>query len=1110
MRDLRPNRLRSRPPDPNRCPMTTPNLPSILHALEQHCITKGDAVALTVLGADGAKASITYTALAARARAIAVELLRHAEPGARALLAYPTGLPFVEAFLGCLYAGLLAVPAFPPRKNRNADRVRAIVRDCAPRLLLGTSESCPSLTDRELLAASPGCQVVDTAAIVSADPGAGSLPPATPEGLAFLQYTSGSTAAPKGVMVSHGNIVANQRSMQAAFEHTGDSVGVGWLPMFHDMGLIGMLLQPLFVGFHGVLLPPAAFLRDPGVWLAAISEFRGTFAGAPDFAYELCVRKVDDAQKQRLDLSSWRVAFNGAEPVRAATLHTFAAAFAACGFRATAALPCYGLAEATLFASGGPPLRERTILAVDPSALERGRIAAVATGQPVVSCGVLGSDLEACVVDPETHVPRAADEVGEIWLRGSSIAQGYWQQPEATAATFHARIPGDTRHWLRTGDLGFLSAGELFVTGRHKDLILVRGRNLYPQDLELAVARALPDSTLNGIAAFAVDGEAGEGVGVLVEVDRSVQRLGQRADEGDRDAVARLARLARRIRQAVVDAADVLPQYVALVSSQHFPRTTSGKVQRQLARRGVRDGSLAAIYAERRGDAHGPCANQSALATYRPHGTPRGTPHEESPSTDLLATLRATAEAVLTQTTGTSVTDLPIDEPLTAHGLDSLAAAELSHALEQRLGRPVPPSLLFDCRTLIALRNALGPKGADRLARYRDGQSRFAAMRAADRYPFHAAIEAHDGNHVVIAGQRQLMLGSYEYLGLLGHPRLVEAMTATAQRFGTGHHGVRILAGTTTLHCELERRLAHAMRADDAVVYPSGFIANLATICALVGPGDVVLGDEWNHASIHDGCRASGAQFSVYRHGDLEALEQLLQRNAARHVLVVVDAVFSMDGDIADLPAIVAACRRHGALLMVDEAHSFGVLGSSGLGVQEHFGLADDAIDVKMGTLSKALAGIGGFVAGRRELVDHLRHAARGYLFSGALPAANVAASLAALEVLAAEPARVARLHENAAHWRRALDSAGFDTLRSCTPIVPVLMSDETHTLEFAHRCRARGVFAVPVLYPAVPVDAPRLRTCVTASHSRDELDAALRVLVAVRDELPTAALQRR
>ena len=348
---------------------------------------------------------------------------------------------------------------------------------------------------------------------------------------------------------------------------------------------------------------------------------------------------------------------------------------------------------------------------------------------------------------------------------------------------------------------------------------------------------------------------------------------------------------------------------------------------------------------------------------------------------------------------------------------------------------------------------------------------------------------------MVANGKRMLMLGSYEYLGLLGHPHLKQTAIDTIGEFGTGHHGVRLLAGTTTVHRKLERKLAEFMQTRDAVVFSSGYVTNLATISTLVGPGDFVIGDQWNHASIMDGCRMSGAEFWEFKHNDMKSLADLLDRTDGGRTLVVVDAVFSMDGDIIDLPATVELCKKHGALLMVDEAHSLGVLGRRGRGVQEHFDLAPDDIDVKMGTLSKTFAGCGGFVAGREELTTYLRHHARGYIFSGALPAGQASVAIAAIEVLEREPALVAQLQENTVHYLAGLKTLGFDTAKSVTPIVPVMTRTDEIALEMTRICRSEGLLVIPVCYPAVPMDSPRLRTCVSAIQTSDDINFALDVL---------------
>ena len=362
-------------------------------------------------------------------------------------------------------------------------------------------------------------------------------------------------------------------------------------------------------------------------------------------------------------------------------------------------------------------------------------------------------------------------------------------------------------------------------------------------------------------------------------------------------------------------------------------------------------------------------------------------------------------------------------------------------------------------------------------------------------YFFEPIITEHDGPWVVADGKRMLMLGSYEYLGLLGHPHTKQAAMAALQHFGTGHHGVRLLAGTTNLHRQLEVKLANWMKADNAIVYSSGFMTNLATISTLVDHNCCVIGDEWNHASIVDGCKASGAEFLIFKHNDMDSLAEMLRKSAGKRTLVVVDAVFSMDGDIIDLPSVIDLCKKHNALLMVDEAHSLGVLGKTGHGIQEHFGLADDDIDIKMGTLSKTLASCGGFVAAKEEIIMFLRHHARGYIFSGAIPTGQTAAAIAALEVIEREPELVTRLHENVGYYLKGLQALGFETGNTSTAVVPVMTKTEPITLQMTKLCREAGLFAVPVAFPAVPLNAPRLRTCISALHGKPELDFALKVL---------------
>jgi glycine C-acetyltransferase len=385
---------------------------------------------------------------------------------------------------------------------------------------------------------------------------------------------------------------------------------------------------------------------------------------------------------------------------------------------------------------------------------------------------------------------------------------------------------------------------------------------------------------------------------------------------------------------------------------------------------------------------------------------------------------------------------------------------------------------------------------ADRIAaKLQAWQERVEAAKAEGLYFFNQPIDALLSPTRVRVGERELlMFASYSYLGLIGHPRIDAAAKAAIDRYGTGTHGVRLLAGTLGLHHELEATIAAFTGRDAAITFSSGYVTNLTAVSTLVGRHDVVFSDKLNHASIVDGCLLSGAEFVRFRHNDMADLERCLRQarpEAAK--LVVVDAVFSMDGDIINLPRVTALCRAYGAWLMVDEAHSIGVLGATGRGLEEHFGLSG-VIDLKMGTLSKTIPSVGGYLAGRADMIELFRHASRAFIFSAALPPAQVAAAQAAFEVIQAEPERVAAVQAKARYFRDSLRALGFDTLNTDTAIVPVVCGPDERAYIMVRECQQQGVFALPVVSPAVPEGLARLRTTVTAAHSQAEIDQALAV----------------
>ncbi len=532
---------------------------------------------------------LTYHDLDRQARAIAAVLQSKAVPGDRALLLYPQGLEYIAAFIGCLYAGIIAVPAYPPKLNRPDDRslprIHAILQDAEPVIALTTSALWESHElFRERFPDSQAMPWLATDA-VSEDMSERWQPvELQSDAPCFLQYTSGSTSTPKGVMVSHSNIMFNERMMKDMLRVTEGFVLVSWLPLFHDMGLIGCILLPLYAGGECVLMSPMDFLQKPIRWLKAVSRYKATVSGGPNFAFDLCLRKITPEQRAELDLSFWDVAFVAAEPVRQPTVERFTQTFTDCGFRPEAFFPCYGLAEATLMVSGGDRTGAPVFCSIDKAALERGRIMvtdpASEKSTTFVGCGYSRLGQEIAIVDPETCRRCAQDRVGEIWIHGPSVSQGYWNRGEETAAFFKAQIQ-DTGEgpFLRTGDLGFMRDNELYITGRLKDLIIIDGLNHYPQDIELTVAECHPAIRLGASAAFSADIDGQEKLIVACELERC-----WRAEPHEP--------IIDRIRESIAKFHDVRVHDVVLLKMGGIPKTSSGKLQRHACRRAYLDGTF--------------------------------------------------------------------------------------------------------------------------------------------------------------------------------------------------------------------------------------------------------------------------------------------------------------------------------------------------------------------------------------------------------------------------------------------------------------------------------------------------------------------------------------
>jgi acyl-CoA synthetase (AMP-forming)/AMP-acid ligase II len=532
--------------------------------------------------------ALTYGELDRQARAIAALLQKHHSQGERALLLYPQGLDVIAAFLGCLYAGVIAIPVPPPdagRLKRALPRLRAIVKDAKATFALTNQRILSILEESQL--DFPEFQEMQWMATEAVDVQLAEqwqdCQP-SPDAVAYLQYTSGSTSTPKGVMITHHNLMHHSAYLQSACGYDAESVTVTWMPYFHDYGLVEGITQPLYNGHPCYLMSPLAFIKQPVRWLQAISRYRATHSQAPNFAYEQCVRRVSDQQLDLLDLSSWCAAGNAAEPINPRVLEQFFEKFEPCGFRWDSFAPAYGLAEDTLLVSTSPRSQPPVLCLLESDALERNRIVAATEwhdrARAIPSCGQLVCETQVAIVNPTTLARCAPDEVGEVWVADPSVAAGYWNRPEESEATFRARIAGtQAGSFLRTGDLGFMQNGELFITGRLKDLIIIRGTNHYPQDIEWTVQQLHPALRPDYGAAFSIDLDRTEQLIVVQEVERNAPDFN--ADE-----------MIAAIRQAISEAHELQVYAVVLVKSGNVLKTSSGKIQRQACKASFLAGEL--------------------------------------------------------------------------------------------------------------------------------------------------------------------------------------------------------------------------------------------------------------------------------------------------------------------------------------------------------------------------------------------------------------------------------------------------------------------------------------------------------------------------------------
>lgn len=671
-----------------------PQFKNLVEMTVERAAMSGDREVTAFLGEDGNReGSLTFAGLDRAARNIAASLTAKGLAHKNLMLLYTPGLDYIKAFFGCLYAGVVPVPAYPPMGARDIDRLKRVVLDCDAAAILSSSMLMPMI---EAWVANPanGLNIRCVPTDVAANEDAAGFVPANvePSAVAFLQYTSGSTGHPKGVMVSHQNLLENFQQIIWSFAHTTDINVIArdyktviWLPPFHDMGLIGGVLTPVFAGAQVTLMSPLTFLKNPFVWLKAITDGKARVSGGPNFSYQYCVRKVSDEQLAQLDLSNWQVAFNGAEAIQLDSLNAFADRFRGAGFDARAFLPCYGLAEATLFVAGSPAMRGARVIAADLDQLAHGELKLEQPQHsdrttPLVSSGVIAAETDVRIVDPNTHEACRDGKIGEIWVNSPAVAQGYWNKPSFSDSVFRARIKNDEsgKTFMRTGDMGFMSDNELYVTGRIKELIIVAGRNHYPQDIEVSLQSSNPLFRKGCGAAFSTVEHGKEQLVVMQEVagnGMQLQDFQQLALQGARTIATRHG---------------ISPKALLLIQPGTLPKTSSGKIQRAEAKKIYESGSFTTLYTWEN-------AAQQVVA-------PRET-HEQAqrPFTDWQSELYVQMQTWVSDKLNVDAHHVDLDVTFSELGVDSIEAIDLVDRLQDTIQRTIPATELLRYPTVKAL-----------------------------------------------------------------------------------------------------------------------------------------------------------------------------------------------------------------------------------------------------------------------------------------------------------------------------------------------------------------------------------------------------------------------
>ncbi|OCA53031.1 aminotransferase class I/II-fold pyridoxal phosphate-dependent enzyme [Photorhabdus namnaonensis] len=1040
-------------------------------------------------------------------KSIAYYLQQYCQPGERAIVMLPSGLLFVQTMAACLYSSVVAVPVNSARpEGRGWDTILKIIMDSDARFVITTSKQSEKI--KEALAKEDSFNEVR---VISANELIEAQEDTSYRGgsnLAFLQYTSGSTGDPKGVMVGYENLISNLAAIKNRFVCSEAGCGVIWLPPYHDMGLLGGILQPFYSGVPVVLMPPTSVIQQPALWLKAISKYKATISGGPNFIYEQSVERISDKDLESIDLSSWKNAFSGAEPVRADILQRFAERFGPYGFNKDALYPCYGLAEGTLYVSG--PVTDNSGMKVEnfnTKALSEGNaikansvngnITLVNHGKPYEN-----QEIIICKADTADVLPEG--KVGEIWLKGASVTYGYWNNEKATGSAFNQYTSDNKGPYLRTGDLGFLFDGELYISGRIKDVIIIRGKNHYPQDIENT--SQISDAALisGGCVAFADE----KGIIIIQEIKRSeIKKIN-------------VKEIMKKIRVNITNNHEVSVSKIILIRPGGILKTSSGKVRRKAMQELLLSGKLTAI---------DEWSAQSASRDQQNN-------HQDTNRSFVINWF----DNWLIRETGEALPDMTAGEILLDNlGIDSLQKATLLADFSDLISYQLPSDIFESHEYLgsflneleaiynfISGYNQLSPELRTQITGQLENEGDHQAFEDIDAIPeeffdlvhlkgvkeiearlesmqgvslpFFTTHEGVNGSHTVMNEENYLNFSNHNYLGLAQHPDVQSASIEAINQYGTSPSAARIVAGQRPVHVDLEAEIAKFTGHEDAITFVSSNFCNVTVIGHLMQRGDLILYDEYSHDSLLQGGKLSQADMLPFAHNNWQMADEILnkKRKHYRKVMLFIEGAYSMDGDIPDLKKFVEIKKKYKALLMVDECLSIGVVGKSGRGVCEHCDVMPSEIDICMGGISKSFASCGGYIAGKRSFITYLRYTTPGFVYTTGMPPAVAASALTAIKVIQKEKYRVHEVQELSKYFINKANALGLDTgFSKDTPVIPLMIGDENKCIYIYQKLRENLINVQPILYPAVPENKARLRLFINYGHTVEDINKVLNII---------------